>query len=237
MGCVIFFLGGAKARVLSSPHSTRVMIILNSKIPNRIWSIVVKRNGLASCQNALPWVTTMTRVRQIEIYVFFLCVLYFWPATLWAVPFWLGKNTCTLDYEEYDGEEDEDEDEEEEVQKPSPLPKKPETTVTEPEIEYTVKVSGEVVDEVSTTTATSTTAASEADAVTDVNIVVQPTVDPYTPRVLNQSCGPDKGGCDHNCEMVLYPGENEARVVCSCYSGFTLDPYNYRGCHGKNQFF
>ncbi|XP_055846374.1 fibrillin-2 isoform X2 [Episyrphus balteatus] len=129
------------------------------------------------------------------------------------------------DYEEYDdgGEEEEDEDDEETVRKPTP-PKTETTAITEPKVEYTVKVSGEVLDEVST-------AATKVDAVTDVNIVVQPTVDPYTPRVLNQSCGPEKGGCDHNCEMVLYPGENEPRVVCSCYSGFTLDPYNYRGCH------
>ncbi|XP_055910382.1 fibrillin-2 isoform X2 [Eupeodes corollae] len=137
------------------------------------------------------------------------------------------------EYEEYDDgaeeEEDEDEDEEEEAAAVArPTPPTSATTAAEAEVQYTVKVSEEVPDADADANEVVTP---KMEVATDVNFVVQPTVDPYTPRVLNQSCGPDKGGCDHNCEMVLYPGENEPRVVCSCYSGFTLDPYNYRQCH------
>lgn len=67
---------------------------------------------------------------------------------------------------------------------------------------------------------------------TEANIVVEPTQDPYTPRILDEDCGSNKGGCSQNCERLLYPGENEPRLRCSCHGGFSLDPYDYSTCHG-----
>ncbi|XP_062134383.1 uncharacterized protein LOC133844425 isoform X2 [Drosophila sulfurigaster albostrigata] len=67
--------------------------------------------------------------------------------------------------------------------------------------------------------------------VTDINIVVAPTNDPYSPRLLDENCGEDRGGCAQKCERVLFPGENEPRLKCSCYQGFTLDPQDYSTCH------
>lgn len=75
----------------------------------------------------------------------------------------------------------------------------------------------------------------EETAVTEPSLaVVEPTHDPYTPRVLDDNCGADNGGCDQKCERVLYPGENEPRIRCSCSQGFSLDPYDYSTCHGKS---
>ncbi|XP_037938996.1 fibrillin-2 [Teleopsis dalmanni] len=67
--------------------------------------------------------------------------------------------------------------------------------------------------------------------VTDINIIVEPTKDPYTPRLLDNNCGTDNGGCEHKCERLLYPGENEPRLKCSCFEGFSLDPNDYAACH------
>ncbi|XP_065361429.1 fibrillin-2 isoform X2 [Calliphora vicina] len=71
----------------------------------------------------------------------------------------------------------------------------------------------------------------ESQAVTELPAVVEPTPDPYTPRVLDNNCGADNGGCDQKCERVLFPGENEPRIQCSCSQGFSLDPYDYSSCH------
>ncbi|XP_037899869.1 fibrillin-2-like [Glossina fuscipes] len=70
---------------------------------------------------------------------------------------------------------------------------------------------------------------------TEANIVVEPTQDPYTPRILDEECGANKGGCSQMCERLLYPGENEPRLRCSCHEGFSLDPYDYSTCHDINE--
>ncbi|XP_065361428.1 fibrillin-2 isoform X1 [Calliphora vicina] len=75
----------------------------------------------------------------------------------------------------------------------------------------------------------------ESQAVTELPAVVEPTPDPYTPRVLDNNCGADNGGCDQKCERVLFPGENEPRIQCSCSQGFSLDPYDYSSCHDINE--
>ncbi|KAH8278249.1 hypothetical protein KR044_008526, partial [Drosophila immigrans] len=72
---------------------------------------------------------------------------------------------------------------------------------------------------------------SESESATDINIVVAPTKDPYSPRLLDENCGEDRGGCAHKCERLLFPGENEPRLKCSCNEGFTLDPLDYSNCH------
>ncbi|ALC43389.1 frac [Drosophila busckii] len=74
-------------------------------------------------------------------------------------------------------------------------------------------------------------AAAEAQPATDISIVVEPTQDPYTPRVLDSNCGDDNGGCEQICERLLFPGENEPRLKCSCQTGYTLDPLTYTNCH------
>lgn len=79
------------------------------------------------------------------------------------------------------------------------------------------------------------TEAVPAAAVTDINIVVEPTKDPYSPRLLDESCGEDRGGCAQKCERLLFPGENEPRLKCSCNDGYTLDPQDYSSCLGRYQ--
>ncbi|KAH8365730.1 hypothetical protein KR093_003824, partial [Drosophila rubida] len=69
------------------------------------------------------------------------------------------------------------------------------------------------------------------ETATDINIVVAPTKDPYSPRLLDENCGEDRGGCAHKCERLLFPGENEPRLKCSCHEGFALDPQDYSSCH------
>ncbi|XP_075161744.1 uncharacterized protein LOC142234478 isoform X2 [Haematobia irritans] len=59
--------------------------------------------------------------------------------------------------------------------------------------------------------------------------------DPYTPRVLDTNCGSDNGGCDQKCERVVFSGENQPRIQCSCGEGFSLDPYDYSTCHDINE--
>lgn len=48
-------------------------------------------------------------------------------------------------------------------------------------------------------------------------------------------CDSDRGGCDHECQLVKYEHDPEARIVCSCYKGFTLDESDGRRCHGKKK--
>ncbi|XP_073842985.1 uncharacterized protein isoform X2 [Musca autumnalis] len=71
---------------------------------------------------------------------------------------------------------------------------------------------------------------------TDSNVdVTESTQDPYEPRVLDENCGSDNGGCDQKCQRVLFPGENEPRIQCACAEGFSLDPYDYSTCHDINE--
>ncbi|XP_022219640.2 uncharacterized protein LOC111072223 [Drosophila obscura] len=54
--------------------------------------------------------------------------------------------------------------------------------------------------------------------------------DPYTPLLLDENCGEDRGGCAHICQRLLYPDENEPVLKCSCREGYTLDPSDYVSC-------
>ncbi|XP_028901941.2 fibrillin-1 [Zeugodacus cucurbitae] len=159
------------------------------------------------------------------------------------------------EYEEYeavDGEgEGEDEEDEEDVAgesidnhvapPPPPPPAVSEVVETEHEIsneietavhENTAQENGNPVQE---SESAAPTHEEPVVPVTDVNIVVAPTQDPYTPRYLDDNCGADKGGCEHKCERLLFPGENEPRLKCSCFEGFSLDPNDYSSCHDINE--
>ncbi|XP_002135356.3 fibrillin-1 isoform X1 [Drosophila pseudoobscura] len=70
----------------------------------------------------------------------------------------------------------------------------------------------------------------KVEEVTEINVVVEPTKDPYTPRFLDEDCGEDRGGCEHICKRLLYPDENEPVLKCSCREGYTLDPSDYVSC-------
>lgn len=50
---------------------------------------------------------------------------------------------------------------------------------------------------------------------------------------LTLPCDSDRGGCDHECQMVKYHYDPEPIIQCSCYSGFTLDENDGRRCHGE----
>ncbi|KNC24941.1 hypothetical protein FF38_08702, partial [Lucilia cuprina] len=140
------------------------------------------------------------------------------------------------EYEEYETGEEEAE-EENVALPPPPPPTQPQTPEHEPEeisneiptgerehTEY--HESSEVTNKIA-----ETSHHEESEAVTELPAVVEPTPDPYAPRVLDYNCGPDNGGCDQKCERVLFPGENEPRIQCSCSQGFSLDPYDYSTCH------
>ncbi|XP_036337585.1 fibrillin-1-like [Rhagoletis pomonella] len=174
---------------------------------------------------------------------------------------WVGElPTCValgeytdVDEEEYDeyetvdgDEEDEAEGEEEEGAvdnrvAPPPPPPPAEVEPMQPieqeisnEIEPTVQQNVEGTHPVEVDSVEPITEPEPAP-VTDVNIVIAPTQDPYTPRFLDNYCGPDNGGCEHKCERLLFPGENEPRLKCSCFEGFSLDPNNYASCHDINE--
>lgn len=140
------------------------------------------------------------------------------------------------EYEDYETVEEDDEEGEDVVPQPPPPPPTQPQTHVEKEISNEIPdVEPEQIQPVSSSETTNKIAENTeeegAKAVTDINVVVEPTKDPYTPRVLDYNCGVDNGGCDQKCERVLFPGENEARIKCSCSSGFSLDPYDYSKCH------
>ncbi|XP_050333374.1 fibrillin-1 isoform X2 [Bactrocera neohumeralis] len=156
----------------------------------------------------------------------------------------LGEYT-DADEEEYDEYEavDDDEDEEDVAEESTdnrvaPPPPPP------PAIAEVEENEQEISNEIETAAHENTAQESESGApsnaepdvpVTDVNIVVAPTQDPYTPRYLDDNCGADKGGCEQKCERLLFPGENEPRLKCSCFDGFSLDPNDYASCHDINE--
>ncbi|KAM7358333.1 uncharacterized protein ACRADG_003345 isoform 5-T6 [Cochliomyia hominivorax] len=137
------------------------------------------------------------------------------------------------EYEEYETVEEEDN---EPVPPPPPPRQPPQTPVHEPE-EISNEIPGaereqtEYHESSEVTNKISETTHQESPAVTDLPAVAEPTQDPYSPRVLDDNCGPDNGGCDQKCERVLFPGENEPRTKCTCSHGFSLDPYDYSTCH------
>lgn len=53
---------------------------------------------------------------------------------------------------------------------------------------------------------------------------------------LTLPCDSDRGGCDHECQMVKYYYDPEPLIQCSCYNGFTLDENDGRRCHGELSF-
>jgi hypothetical protein len=48
-------------------------------------------------------------------------------------------------------------------------------------------------------------------------------------------CDSDRGGCDHDCQMLKFDYDPEPIIQCSCYKGFTLDELDGRRCHGEPQ--
>ncbi|XP_049313290.1 fibrillin-3 isoform X2 [Bactrocera dorsalis] len=156
----------------------------------------------------------------------------------------LGEYT-DADEEEYDEYEavDDDEDEEDAAEEstdnrvappPPPPPAVAEVEENEQEISNEIETAAHENTALESESVAPTNTAPDAP-VTDVNIVVAPTQDPYTPRYLDDNCGADKGGCEQKCERLLFPGENEPRLKCSCFDGFSLDPNDYASCHDINE--
>uniref|UniRef100_A0A0K8V5N2 Fibrillin-2 n=1 Tax=Bactrocera latifrons TaxID=174628 RepID=A0A0K8V5N2_BACLA len=156
----------------------------------------------------------------------------------------LGEYT-DADEEEYDEYEavDDDEDEEDVAEEstdnrvaPPPPPPPAVVKVEENEQEISNEIETAAHENIAQESESAAPSNAEPDVpVTDVNIVVAPTQDPYTPRYLDDNCGADKGGCEQKCERLLFPGENEPRLKCSCFDGFSLDPNDYASCHDINE--
>lgn len=51
---------------------------------------------------------------------------------------------------------------------------------------------------------------------------------------LTLPCDSDRGGCEHECQMLKYYFDTEPTIQCSCYEGFLLDENDGRRCHGKS---
>lgn len=56
---------------------------------------------------------------------------------------------------------------------------------------------------------------------------------PQSTLNLTLPCDSDRGGCEHECQMVKYYYDTEPTIQCFCYNGFTLDEYDGRRCHGE----
>lgn len=68
------------------------------------------------------------------------------------------------------------------------------------------------------------------------NEIAESTAETSTPQpVLNITlpCDADRGGCDHECQMLKYYYDPEPVIQCSCYRGFILDELDGRRCHGE----
>nr|XP_036215004.1 fibrillin-1 isoform X2 [Bactrocera oleae] len=148
------------------------------------------------------------------------------------------------EYDEYEAVDDDDEEDEEDVVQEStdnrvaPPPPPPPAVAEVKETEQEISNEIETAAHENTSQERESVAPTNAEPVvpvTDVNIIVAPTQDPYTPRYLDDNCGADKGGCEHKCERLLFPGENEPRLKCSCFDGFSLDPNDYASCHDINE--
>ncbi|XP_032574633.1 uncharacterized protein LOC6611170 isoform X2 [Drosophila sechellia] len=70
----------------------------------------------------------------------------------------------------------------------------------------------------------------QTDVLNSSNASVEPTKDPYEPKLLDNNCGEDNGGCAHICKRLLYPDENQPINKCDCREGYTLDPNDYATC-------
>lgn len=70
--------------------------------------------------------------------------------------------------------------------------------------------------------------ATEAPTLSSTETTV-PYVEPTTP--FDPNCGPDRGGCDHECRKVWL--DHESHVECSCYPGYELNVRDGRTCNGK----
>lgn len=60
---------------------------------------------------------------------------------------------------------------------------------------------------------------------------------PQSTTNLTLPCDSDRGGCEHECQMVKYYYDPEPIIQCSCYTGFILDEYDGRRCHGERLLF
>ncbi|XP_055629527.1 fibrillin-2-like isoform X2 [Toxorhynchites rutilus septentrionalis] len=49
------------------------------------------------------------------------------------------------------------------------------------------------------------------------------------------SCGSNRGGCDHECQVIYHENGVRPIIQCSCYHGFSLDPHDSRTCHDINE--
>ncbi|XP_055688517.1 fibrillin-1 isoform X2 [Lutzomyia longipalpis] len=56
-----------------------------------------------------------------------------------------------------------------------------------------------------------------------------PYIEPTTP--FDPSCGPDRGGCDHECRRVRLDHGHESHVECSCFPGYELNVRDGRTCN------
>ncbi|GAB0100891.1 hypothetical protein DMENIID0001_169890 [Sergentomyia squamirostris] len=53
---------------------------------------------------------------------------------------------------------------------------------------------------------------------------------PQTTTAFDPNCGPDRGGCDHECRRVL-SDHGESHTECSCFTGYELNVRDGRTCN------
>lgn len=75
--------------------------------------------------------------------------------------------------------------------------------------------------------------ASVTSTVEELPTVAPTTAPPVeTTTAFDPNCGPDRGGCDHECRRVQLD-ETESHVECSCFPGYELNVRDGRSCTGE----
>lgn len=133
-----------------------------------------------------------------------------------------------LEYEDEDYEEGEGEEEEDNAETEKPL-RREENSVTADETEPEVQPSQEKVPD------NEEDEDEDEQEIPEVHKTDSEVVEVTTKVAPVDLCQTANGGCDHNCHFVREENDPEGgRVVCSCFSGFTLDDGDGRTCHGES---
>lgn len=135
-----------------------------------------------------------------------------------------------LEYEDEDYEEGEGEEEEDNAETEKPL-RREENSVTADETEPEVQPSQEKVPD----NEEEEDEDEDEQEIPEVHKTDSEVVEVTTKAAPVDLCQTANGGCDHNCHFVREENDPEGgRVVCSCFSGFTLDDGDGRTCHGES---
>lgn len=75
----------------------------------------------------------------------------------------------------------------------------------------------------------------EDNEIVDDNNTETNDIDQAVPIEKQPECSINRGGCDHECEMIAPANRSNATLIvrCTCFKGYLLDQKDGRTCHGK----